>query len=137
MRYTFAALATLSLLACAAEPPPPVVTPDEEGELHEEKAEHFAGLDPDQISPVVKNRYPAFRGCHTMEYGGGAMSPGSVVLEWEVQADGSVGKAKVAESSFENPKLNSCLVGVMKDLQFPHAPGTTEVSWRFKFRGRE
>lgn len=93
------------------------------------------GLSQDQITPVVEQRFPAMRGCHTMEYGGGGHAiGGSMTVHLQISADGSVQSADIEESSFDNDSLDECVLGVAKAIHFPAAAAPTDFSWRFKFR---
>jgi hypothetical protein len=51
-----------------------------------------------------------------------------------IQPDGSVTDVVVLDSSFDNDRVEACVIEVATTLVFPEAPGNTPVSWRFKFR---
>lgn len=125
----------------APTPPPKVpeipkqhatVAPDPE----EHEAEPVVGIDSSRVRTIVLGNFDAFRGCHTLEYGGGQMVAGKLVLEWEINPDGSVDTAYVSDSSFDNEHLDQCVISVMKNISFPKSSGSTEVSWTFRFQPR-
>ena len=89
---------------------------------------------PDQISPVVHDKYPAVRGCHTIENSAGEIGEGFLTLDWVVEPDGSVHSVQVAESTFAHDGLENCVVGIAEQLQFPRAGDSTEVTWKFSFK---
>lgn len=101
---------------------------------HEPSPEELPGLLASQISPVVISHYSAVGGCHTIEYSGHVPKAGSVTVDWIIQPNGTVASPQVVESSFDNPQFHDCVLSVTKNFHFPEAPGTTDVSWRFKFR---
>jgi hypothetical protein len=93
------------------------------------------GLDETQIKSVVEGRNSAVRGCHTIEFAGVGPTAGTLTVDMEVNADGTVASAIVTDSDFDRPGLEDCVVGVTRDLHFPTSDGPTEFTWRFKFRG--
>jgi hypothetical protein len=95
------------------------------------------GLEANQVSSTVTDRYGSFGGCHTLQYSGSTDGGGSLTLAWEVRADGSVNEARVVASSFRSEAFHDCIVTVLEATQFPAASGTTEVGgWEISFRGQ-
>ncbi len=134
-------LVAFTCFACAAaqepvEAPKRQDEPKAQAPTRQLSPEELPGLEVSEISPVVLARYSAVGGCHTIEYSGQTDTAGSVTVDWVIQPDGSVKSAEVTESSFSNDQFHDCVVAVTRNLQFPEAPGTTPVSWRFKFRNR-
>jgi hypothetical protein len=131
----------MTALACSTTTTSGPTTQSPEPELavvaeapHEPTPEELPGLAASQISPVVVSHYGSVGGCHTIEYSGHVPTSGSVTLDWIIQPNGTVKATKVVDSTFSNEQFHECVITVAKNFQFPEAPGTTEVSWRFKFR---
>ena len=118
--------------ARSPELPPRIVVIPEPVETREPQP--VVGLERSRVKTVVLSNFDAFRGCHTLEYGDGQPIEGKLVLDWQIEADGSVETAHVPESSFENPNLDACVVRVMKNISFPRSSAPTEVSWTFRFQ---
>lgn len=95
--------------------------------------DELPGLDSEDVAPVVMARYGAVGGCHTIQYSGGPTAAGSLAVDWMIQPDGSVVEAEVVESSFTEDRFHDCVLAVTRRMQFPAAPGTTSVSWKFRF----
>jgi hypothetical protein len=141
----------LLMTGCAATPTPESVTPKsatlvplsasphvvEAPTVEEETLEGGPGLTPEQVSEVLINRSSlAVGGCHAVEYSGRLPEPGFVVVDLAIERSGHVRSARVAESSYQQGTLPQCVASVTRELSFPSAPGETEVSWRFDFKGR-
>lgn len=113
------------LAAPLAVMPAPEATPDED----------LPGLDPDVVVRVVGEHQGAITGCHVIGYSGRPSHAGSVTLAWSIAPAGNVRNVHVSESSFDDTSFHDCLVAVVAGLEFPEAPGSTEIgSWRFRFR---
>jgi len=141
----------LLMTGCAATPTPESVTPKpvtlvplaasprtvEAPVAEEDETENGPGLTPEQVSEVFVNRSSlAIGGCHAVEYSGRAVEPGFVVVDLAISRNGHVRSARVSESSYAQGTLPQCVASVTRELSFPEAPGETEVSWRFDFKGR-
>jgi hypothetical protein len=139
------ALVAACLLSCGAEsvqpvtapatelgnttlaPPPPAATPDEE----------LPGLEPEAVVSVVTEHESAVTGCHVVGFSGQAAHSGAVTLTWRINPNGTVRDLKIADTTFDDSDFHHCILAVIEGLQFPAAPGSTEVGgWRFKFRSR-
>ena len=118
----------------STEEPPDLPVSQSEDDAPPEDPDEGPGLDPTQVATVVTSKYGVVGGCHTIEFSGRAQRPGSILLDWVINPDGSVRRVDVAESSFVSSQFHSCVLTVARDLQFPAAVGKTEVSWRFRFR---
>jgi hypothetical protein len=95
------------------------------------------GLEPHVVTSVVGEHQTAVSGCHVVEYSGQGAHSGSVTLTWSITPSGHVRDVEIAQTSFENASFHECLVSVIAGLEFPTAPGSTEVGgWRFRFRSR-
>lgn len=110
------------------EPPPPAPTSSDEG----------PGLQPEQISDVVLERYSSLGGCHTIQFSNGDEVGGAVTLAWKIRPDGSVSDANLVRSSFSNSAFHDCVLGIVRQMKFPPAPGSTEVGqWQISFAARQ
>lgn len=126
--------ARTSLDVQQAAPQEPVV----ENEAVTPNPEDLPGLDPDVVVAVVNRHEGAVSGCHVIEEGDRATESGSVTLTWSIAPSGHVEDVSVSQSTFENASLHRCIVAVIAGLEFPTAPGSTEVGgWRFRFRSRD
>jgi TonB family protein len=99
------------------------------------------GLEDHQIRQVVEAKNGAVRGCHTLEYVGRgaeerAHTGGTVTVDLEINPDGTVASAEITESDFDSQPMHECVLDITRNLRFPTAPGSTELSWRFRFRGQ-
>ena len=92
------------------------------------------GLVESQIIPIVEAHYSRVRGCHTIEYSGRDATAGTITVDIDILPDGTVARAVVTESDYDSEQMQSCVLDVTRLLQFPTAPGSTELSWRFKFK---
>ena len=95
------------------------------------------GLSSEQVADVVRGRSLAVGGCHAVEFSGSEPLAGFVVLDLTINSGGKVMHAYVSESSYTRQTLTDCVVSVARGLTFPQASGSTEISWRFDFRGRQ
>lgn len=138
-------MVTLVLAACGAEASHQAATPtlrSYQASVSEERfatptEEELPGLEVDTVVDVVSDHQGAVSGCHVVGNGatGSERDAGAVTLSWWINPDGSVRDVQVANSSFDNAPFHECLVAVIKGLQFPSAPGATEIGeWRFRFR---
>lgn len=142
----------LLISGCAAAPTPQSVTPkpaisvtqsqtpptvDAHRTVEEAPRENGSGLTPEQVTEVLAHRSSmAVGGCHAVEFSGRSPEPGFVVVDLAIESNGHVRSARVSESSYRQGSLPQCVASVTRELNFPAAPGETEVSWRFDFKGR-
>ena len=127
-------LAAVSLvLGCSKAETPPPNAPVARAEPSPAPVAEGPGLEVDQIRNVVESQNGAVRGCHTIEYSGRDSSGGTMTVDLAIAPDGSVESAIVVDSDFDSEPMQQCVVEVTRALRFPEAPGSTEVSWRFRF----
>ena len=92
------------------------------------------GLGPDQVQRVVMAHLGAVRACYESEAQRNPSLKGGVVLEWQIQPDGSVTAAGVASSTINNARVEGCVVRQLKGWHFPASDSQTIVpSYPFKF----
>src|SRR5690606_31566120 len=126
-----------SSTACASDPtPPPKAAAVEPAPVEPAKPERALPFDPAAIRPVVEAQYPAVNGCHAVQFSGADQSEGEIVVEWEITPGGRVKDPHVLSSTFESPEIERCVTEVTKSFEFPESGGSTDVSWKFKFRAR-
>ena len=66
---------------------------------------------------------------------------GKLVLDWQIQADGSVLRPEVVRSEFPQARLDECLLDEMRKIEFPPPPAGAaryvEHTFRFDFQPEE
>src|SRR5690606_30941848 len=108
-----------------------------ESSVQQTNPEDGHGLTPEQVTEVLAHRSSLpVGGCHAVEFSGRSPEPGFVVVDLAIERSGHVRSARVSESSYRQGSLPQCVASVTRELNFPAAPGETEVSWRFDFKGR-
>jgi hypothetical protein len=60
-------------------------------------------------------------------------SRGKITLEIVISPSGSPDQVKVIASSLESPKLNECVIGHVKTIQFPTLPKAYPTSHTYRF----
>jgi TonB family protein len=95
------------------------------------------GLEEDEIRSVVEAKNGAVRGCHAIEFIGRDSSGGTVTVDLEINPDGSVASAEITDSDFESRTMHDCVLDITRRLRFPEARGSTDISWRFRFRSQD
>ena len=93
------------------------------------------GLDPYQVSEVVRAGYWAFGGCQALD-SDAQNRDGIVTVDWLVRPDGTVNEVTVIESSFDSPQVDDCVADVARGLKFPEAEASTRVAWKVKFQAQ-
>jgi Ca-activated chloride channel family protein len=93
------------------------------------------GMDREGIRRVIREHLPEIRNCYERELQSQPDLYGKVVLEWDIEAGGRVGKAAVKTDSLSNPKVGQCLTAHLRNWNFPEPPANTvgRVSYPFVF----
>jgi outer membrane biosynthesis protein TonB len=60
-------------------------------------------------------------------------SRGKITLEIVISPSGSPDQVKVIKSSLDSPKLNECVIGHIKSMQFPELPKAYPTSYTYAF----
>lgn len=60
-------------------------------------------------------------------------SRGKMTLELVISESGKAGDVKVMQSSLESPKLETCVVDIVKEIQFPTLPRSYPTSYTYAF----
>jgi len=95
----------------------------------------IGGLDKSVIDEYIKKHIPMIRTCYTNELEKNKGLAGSVSVKFNIGSDGKVTQASAEGSTLSNAAAESCIVGVVKGIEFP-APaggGNVEVSYPFAF----
>ncbi|MEO8178942.1 MAG: AgmX/PglI C-terminal domain-containing protein [Deltaproteobacteria bacterium] len=106
------------------------------GERHLQTAVASApgqGLNPEQIGRVVRARNGAFRACYESAAARDPKLQGGVTVSFTVSPDGSVA-ARIASSSLDNARVESCMLRTFSRLHFPSADKPTNATFPFIFR---
>lgn len=99
------------------------------------KAKRRRGLEPSQISAVVRAGYLAFGGCQALDADAQSRD-GAVTVDWIVRPDGSVNEVSVIDSSFDSAQVDDCVADVARGLKFPEADSSTRVAWKVRFQAQ-
>lgn len=132
-RTSVAASCALFLSACASQPKTPGVAGSET-------------VKPDYVREVVKSRSAKFTSCYeaTIDKRPGAM--GKARVSWDIDADGDVKNAKLAEVDPSLVDIEECLIHEVSELHFDRsklfqedatATDLVEVSYPFYFDERQ
>ena len=96
----------------------------------------LGAMDPDVIRRILMQHVPQFRNCYqsVLDTAGGGFD-GVVPLSFVIGPSGHVTKAGLYESSNLPSAVQSCVINVLKGIQFPepHGGGTVEVKQPFNF----
>jgi hypothetical protein len=93
------------------------------------------GLEPAQISAVVRAGYLAFGGCQALDADAQSRD-GAVTVDWIVRPDGTVNEVSVIDSSFDSAQVDDCVADVARGLIFPEADSSTRVAWKVRFQAQ-
>jgi TonB family protein len=99
------------------------------------KTRRRRGLDPYQVSTVVRSGYWAFGGCQALD-SDAQNRDGTVTVDWIVRPDGTVNEVSVTQSSFGRAQVDDCVADVARGLKFPEADSTTRVAWKVRFQAQ-
>ena len=92
-------------------------------------------LKPEQIDRVVRAKAATFRGCYDIARRAQPEISGKFVYRFEIDATGGVTVAK-ARLATPPPRLDDCLVRVLKSLKFPASTGASIVSYPLTFTAK-
>lgn len=89
----------------------------------------------DAVEAVIQTKRDSFRECYGKNAGTSAPG-GRVLTTFWIQGDGHVSDARVKETTLNSPKVEACILGVLKTIRFPvreNDTGVTEVNYPFMF----
>lgn len=95
--------------------------------------EEEAGMDREAIRLVVKDHVKDIHGCYEAGLRTKPGLVGKIILEWNIETNGSAHDVKVEHSL--DSVVESCLIEKLKTWEFPHPPKgkATYVSYPFTF----
>ena len=91
-------------------------------------------VDRNAVAEAIRAHYDEFRYCYEKEIN--SENPnlsGTIIPEFEIGSSGKVTQAGVSSSSIQNKNVESCVLKVLKRIQFPMSVGGA-VSVRYPFR---
>jgi TonB family protein len=103
--------------------------------LERAKVRRKRGLEPAEISAVVRAGYLAFGGCQALDADAQSRD-GVVTVDWIVRPDGTVNDVSVIDSSFGSAQVDDCVADVARGLRFPEAGSSTRVAWKVRFQAQ-
>lgn len=81
-------------------------------------------IDREQVARVLNEHIGEIRGCYERALlGNPNLGAGKVALEWTIGGDGTVVEAGAKHSTIRGPEVVSCLLDLLKRLQFPKPHG--------------
>ncbi|MFN8369342.1 MAG: AgmX/PglI C-terminal domain-containing protein [Bacteriovoracaceae bacterium] len=91
----------------------------------------LGSMDPDIIRRILREHIPQFRYCYQKDLDRTKSEVEGVIdLNFNIGASGSVSKAGVKGSTPISTDVQSCVINVLKGIQFPEPPGRGEVEVR-------
>ncbi len=96
----------------------------------------LGGLDKSVIDAMIKRHLRQIRNCYESELTrGNPKIRGRVMTRFVISASGRVSRAAVTATSLKSARVERCLTGVIKRIQFPEplGGGVVEVSYPFVF----
>lgn len=92
------------------------------------------GLSPEQVRRVVMSHLGGVRACYETEAQRNPNLSGGVTVAWQIEPAGTVSSASVAGTTLGNPRVEGCLVRVVRGWKFPASETPTTVAgYPFKF----
>lgn len=127
MKKILFAVLSASLLACSTPAPAPKTD-----------ATHSVGpaIPKEAIQTTILSKKKLLSRCYRKSTKGMSPAPtGRFMTKFTIGADGTVTDALVGKSSLHEPKTESCVLGVIRTLQFqkPLAGATVLVDYPFEF----
>lgn len=107
-------------------------------EVGGEGAEFEGEIDKEAVRRVIRANLAQVRACYEEELNKDLSLYGKVMVSWEIQAGGRVGRAFVKSSTLKNRNVEKCIVRRLKTWRFPIPPAgaTAAVSYPFVFTAR-
>lgn len=97
----------------------------------------LGSMDPDVIRRILREHIPQFRYCYQRELDRGASDSvsGTIGLQFTIGASGHVSRAGLSNQTRLPGQVKSCVVRVLRGIQFPppRGGGTVEVKQPFNF----
>ncbi len=95
----------------------------------------MGGLDKSVIDEYIKRHMRQIRACYERELSGNQKLAGRISTRFVISGTGRVTQAGVESTSMNNPSVERCLTGVLRNIVFPEplGGGIVEVSYPFGF----
>jgi hypothetical protein len=92
-------------------------------------------IDRDAVAKVLEEHMNDMRGCYERALMRDPnLGAGKILLEWNISATGAVSDVRTKVATLKNTEVNTCLLDVLKQLQFPKPQGgVVIVSYPFLF----
>lgn len=96
------------------------------------------GLDKDTVRKIIQSYRPQVRACYDRALVASPNLQGRISYSWKILPDGSVTDAKILKDTMDSANLKTCVLGIIKKMQFPKAPNemSTAVIYPFVFQGK-
>lgn len=98
---------------------------------------HDPGRSPEDIKAIVGVAHrPDARACYDKALPSHPGMQGDLVIQWTIDAKGNVTKASLdtARSTITEPSVVSCVIDVIKGIQFAASPGGFETNAMYPFK---
>jgi len=83
---------------------------------------------------LVQGRRGALKDCYDAELAGNPALTGLIRATWTIAQDGSVSQAAAAEDTIGVPRMTTCVLDRIREIQFPRpSSGTCVIVWPFRF----
>lgn len=102
-----------------------------------EEAVVMGAIDPGEIEAALMKYRDSFKYCYEREINAGQPQlNGRLVTSFVINAGGRVSEAGVSSSTLDSPRVESCILGVIKRIPFPkpRGGGVVQVSYPFRLR---
>ena len=57
--------------------------------------------------------------------------PGNLIVELELDEDGLPTRLEIPSSTFDDPDLNACILGIFRDITYPAPPNQQTLTLRY------
>jgi hypothetical protein len=84
----------------------------------------------DPIGFALHTKHDEFRSCYleSESYKGkDALTEGAIKVGFIIDAEGKSSKEKIMETSFKDPNLNACMLGMLRLVKFPPSKGAETI----------
>lgn len=97
------------------------------------------GLDRETVRRVIASFRGQIRTCYERALLTNPRLEGRLVYSWRITAEGEVLSAETSKATIESPQLKSCVLEVIRRMNFPKSPNgkSTRVIYPFVFQGKK
>ena len=95
----------------------------------------MGGLDKSVIDEYIRRHLRQIRGCYEQQLNSSPKLAGRIATRFVITGSGRVSQAGVTSSSMGNAKVEGCVLGILKRIEFPEplGGGIVEVDYPFSF----